>query len=152
MRMPAISPVTALVGCTGAGWTCWGGSGVVFSAVLTGLGLAGIARSFGEGVASVFTFSWTGAGLGFSEVRTPVSRVRCFGGSGSEVTMVAWIAPAAKSCSPQLLPRLEMSAQARIAPMTAACRTIEPAKLLPRLSEAETWLRLELGRVAMVRS
>src|SRR5260370_34344917 len=93
MRMPAVSPVTALVGCTGAGWTCLGGSGVVFSAILTGLvGLTGIARSFGVGAASVFAFSWTGAGLGFSEVRTPVSRVRCFGGSGSAVTITAWIA------------------------------------------------------------
>jgi hypothetical protein len=85
---------------------CFGGSGVGFSAVLMGLVIfSGIATSFGLGGGSVFSLVTTGAGLGASEVRTPVSRVRCVGGSGIEETMVAWMAPAFDAFSPQLLVR-----------------------------------------------
>src|SRR5258708_20932917 len=106
MRMPAVSPVTALVGGGVTGWMCLGGSGVGFSAVLMGLVIfSGMATSFGLGGGSVFSLVTIGAGLGASDVRTPVSSVRCVGGSGIEETMVAWIAPAFDAFSPQLMPR-----------------------------------------------
>src|SRR6266478_601842 len=105
MRMPAVSPVTALVGGGVTGWMCFGGAGVGFSATLGGLIFSGIATSFGVGGGSVFSLVTTGAGLGASEVRTPVSRVRCVGGRGIEETMVAWMAPAFDAFSPQLLVR-----------------------------------------------
>src|ERR1700722_9266905 len=94
MRMPAVSPVAALFGCSGAGCGCFGGAGVGFSACLMGLVFSGMATSFGVGGGSVRSFAVMGAGLGDSEVRTPVSRSRCLGGSGMEATIVAWMAPA----------------------------------------------------------
>ena len=66
MRIPPVSPVTALLGCTGTGCTCLGGcEGFLFGGLdgLGGLGLGWRVRS-GEGGGSVFSFSWTGAGLG----------------------------------------------------------------------------------------
>src|SRR5258708_2841155 len=105
MRMPAVSPVTALVGGGVMGWTCLGGAGVGLSATFGGLIFSGMATSFGLGGASVFSLAVTGAGLGASEVSTPVSSVCCVGGRGIEETMVAWIAPALEAFSPQLLPR-----------------------------------------------
>src|ERR1700727_1775740 len=104
--MPAVSPVTALVGGGVTGWMCLGGAGVGFSAIFGGLVFSGIATSFGAGGGSVFSFVTTGAGLGASEVRTPVSSVRCVGGRGSDETMVAWMAPALEAFSPQFVPRL----------------------------------------------
>ncbi len=81
MRIPAVSPVTALVGGGVTGWMCFGGAGVGFSAVLMGLVIfSGIAISLGLGGGSVFSLVTTGAGLGASEVSTPVSSVRCVGG------------------------------------------------------------------------
>src|SRR5258707_2898566 len=106
MRIPAVSPVTAFVGGGVAGWMCFGGAGVGYSAVLMGLvTFAGIATSCGLGGGSVFSLVTTGAGLGASEVRTPVSSVRCVGGRGIEETIVAWMAPAFEAFSPQLLAR-----------------------------------------------
>src|ERR1700734_101375 len=105
MRMPAVSPVTALVGAGVIGWTCFGGAGVGFSAILGGLIFSGMVTDSGVGAASVFSFSVTGAGLGASEGRTPVSSVRCVGGRGIDETMVAWIAPTVEGFSPQLAPR-----------------------------------------------
>ncbi len=61
---------------------CFGGVGVGFSDTLGGLIFSGIASESGVGAASVFSFSVTGAGLGASEVRTPVSSVRWVGGRG----------------------------------------------------------------------
>ncbi len=104
--MPAVSPVTALVGGVVTGWMCFGGAGVGFSAVLMGLVIfSGMATSLGVGGGSVFSFVLIGAGLGASEVRTPVSSVRWVGGRGSDETMVAWMAPAFEALSPQLMPR-----------------------------------------------
>jgi hypothetical protein len=98
--------VTALVGGGVMGWMCLGGAGVGFSAVLMGLvTFSGMAISFGLGGGSVFSLVTTGAGLGASEVSTPVSSVRCVGGRGIEETMVAWMAPAFEAFSPQLLVR-----------------------------------------------
>src|SRR5258706_13398042 len=63
MRMPAVSPVTALVGGGVMGWMCFGGAGVGFSAVLIGLVIfSGVATSFGLGGGSVFCLVTTGAG------------------------------------------------------------------------------------------
>ena len=56
------------------------------------------------GAASVFSLAVMGAGLGVSEVRTPVSSVRCVGGRGMDETIVAWMAPTVEAFSPQLLP------------------------------------------------
>src|SRR6202045_2205671 len=107
MRMPAVSPVTALVGGGVTGWMCFGGAGVGFSAVLMGLVIfSGMATSFGLGGGSVFSLATTGAGLGASEVRTPVSSVRCVGGRGIDETMLAWMAPTFEASSPQCGPRL----------------------------------------------
>src|ERR1700733_8977179 len=107
MRIPAVSPVTALVGGGVTGWMCFGGAGVGFSAVLIGLVIfSGIATSFGLGGGSVFSFVTTGAGLGASEVSTPVSSVRCVGGRGIDETMLAWMAPTFEASSPQCGPRL----------------------------------------------
>src|ERR1700723_411044 len=119
MRMPAVSPVTALVGSGVIGWMCFGGVGVGFSAVLMGLVIfSGIATSLGLGGGSVSSLAVTGAGLGASEVSTPVSSVRCVGGRGIEETMVAWIAPTFEACSPQFKPLAwKMNAQPT---MTAA--------------------------------
>ena len=104
MRMPAVSPVTALVGGGVTGWTCFGGAGVGFSAVLMGFVIfSGMATALGVGGGSVLSLVTTGAGLGASEVRTPVSSVRCVGGRGIDETMVAWMAPAFDAFSPQLL-------------------------------------------------
>src|ERR1700754_5251012 len=94
MRMPAVSPVTAFVGGGVTGWTCFGGAGVGLSATFGGLIFSGMATSLGLGGGSVFSLAVTGAGLGASEVRTPVSSVRCVGGNGIDATIVAWIAPA----------------------------------------------------------
>src|SRR5258706_12395 len=106
MRMPAVSPLTALVGGGVMGWMCFGGAGVGFSAVLIGFAIfSGMATSFGFGGGWVFSLVATGGGLGGSGVRTPVWRVRCVGGRGIEETMVAWMAPAFDAFSPQLLVR-----------------------------------------------
>src|SRR5216683_3083657 len=94
-------------------------------------GLAGC----GLGGGSVFSLVTTGAGLGVSEVRTPVSRSRCFGGSGKAETMVAWMAPAVMAVSPQLLPFLwKRKAEPKMSAATSACRAMEPTKLPARFS------------------
>src|SRR5580698_7442999 len=89
MRTPAVSPVVALVGCSGTGCGCFGGAGVGFSACLMGLVFSGIATVLGSGGGSVFALDSMGAGLDTSEVRTPVSSVRWLGGRGSDETIVA---------------------------------------------------------------
>jgi hypothetical protein len=72
------------------GWMCFGGAGVGFSAVLIGFVIfSGMATSLGLGGGSVLSLVTTGAGLGASDVRTPVSSVRCVGGKGIEETMEA---------------------------------------------------------------
>src|SRR5260370_30102156 len=106
MRIPAVSPVTALVGGGVMGWMCFGGAGVGFSAVLMGLvTFSGMAISLGLGGGSVFSLMTTGSGLGASEVSTPVSSVRWVGGSGIAETIMAWIAPTFDAFSPQLVSR-----------------------------------------------
>src|SRR5258708_40020561 len=90
MRIPAVSPVTALVGGGVTGWMCFGGAGVGFSAVLMGLvTFSGMAISFGVGGGSVFSLVTTGAGRGASEVSTPVSGGRWGGGGGKEESIRA---------------------------------------------------------------
>src|SRR5258708_37199711 len=95
MRMPAVSPVTALVGGGVTGWMCFGGAGVGFSAVLMGLVIfSGIATSFGLGGGSVFSLVTTGAGLGASRGRRAVSSVRVGGGRGSGKALGGRVGPA----------------------------------------------------------
>src|SRR5438445_12008595 len=104
MRMPAVSPVTALVGGGVTGWMCFGGAGVGFSAVLMGLVIfSGMATSFGLGGGSVFSLVMTGAGLGAFEVSTSVSSVRWVGGRGSDGTSGPLMAPTFDCFSPALL-------------------------------------------------
>src|SRR3984885_10579664 len=107
MRTPAVFLVLAFLG----------GAGVGLSAVLIGLVIfSGIATSLGAGGGSVLSLVMMGAGRGASEVRTPVSSVRCVGGRGSEETMVAWMAPALEAFSPQSWPLVwKRKAEPRIA-------------------------------------
>ena len=108
---------------------------MVFSAIFGGLIFSGIAISFGLGGGSVLSLAMIGAGLGASEVRTPVSSVRCVGGRGSEDTMVAWMAPAVEAFSPQLLLRWwKKNADPTTAAATRPCSKSDPAKLMPSLS------------------
>ena len=141
----AVSPVVAFMGCGGTGWTCFGGAGAGFSATLGGFfALSGMASSSGLGGGSVFSFVMTGAGLGVSEVRTPVSRVGCLGGSGRAATMVAWMAPASEAFSPQgLLLAWKTKAQPTMSAATRPWRTSEPAKLPRRLSPLAVRVKLE---------
>ena len=107
-----------------------------FSAVLIGFVIfSGIATASGVGGGSVLSLVTTGAGLGASDVRTPVSSVRCVGGRGIDETMVAWIAPAVEAFSPQWAPRVwKRNAQPTMIAATRPCRTREPAKSAPSLS------------------
>ena len=82
-----------------------GVAGVGVAATFTGFsGLVGMGIALGSGIGAAFSLAIGGAGLGVSEVRTLSGFGWARGGSGSELTMVAWMAPAVFDDSPQALP------------------------------------------------
>ncbi len=108
MRMPAVSPVVAFVGLGRRRLRSLRRSGCRLLGDLgrLGLRLGGDRRPPSVWVAAlVFSFGGAGAGLGrLGGEDACVERSSARGGRGRDETMVAWIAPAVMSCSPQLCP------------------------------------------------
>ncbi len=131
----AASPVWAFVGSTlmGCGWS--GGAAVVLSATFTGLvGLTGMGMASGLGASTVLGVGATGAGEEVSVARMLFCSLGGLGGSGSELTMVAEMAPAVETLSPQFWPECAWYHQPASAarPTSEACRKREPAMSPPK--------------------